>query len=123
MPLNKYTNDIAYLIKRVEVDETITYEVEGSAFYCNRDSKVKSSVDPMTGMRMQSVEEILRTTAQIPTFINWEDPFSVHYKIAFTSTPTDDDLSMIIKVDSKPLYAHGNKHRNVNYKDFTITIS
>lgn len=120
---NKYTDDIAYLIKRIDVDNTITYEVEGNAFYCNRDTKVKSVLNAMTGVRMQSVEEILKTTAQVPMFVNWEESFSIHYKIAFTPNPTEDDLSMIIKVDSKPLYAHGNKHRNANYKDFTITIS
>lgn len=111
----KYMDNIAYLFPKDRNDNDLTYNEIGKPFYCNKEVKNKSSLNPMTGNYMSSATEILKTTTQLD--------FSEHDRIAFKPYPTDDEYSMIIKVDIKPLFARGNKYRNNTMNEYWITLS
>ncbi len=111
----KYTNNIAYLFKRIKADNTISYVEMGLPFYCNKEFKNKRSLNAMTGLYMNSASKILKTTTQID--------FGEHDRISFVSNPTDDNYSMIVSIDIKPLYGRGNKHNSVTKNEYWITIS
>lgn len=111
----KYTDNIAWLFLKDRSDNDLEYLEIGQPFYCNREIKSRNSLNPMTGMHMGSADEILKTTTQLS--------FSEHDRVAFTEQPTDDQYSMILKIDEKPLYGRGNKHRGSRQNEYWITIS
>ena len=110
----KYTNNIGYLFKRLKADNTITYSPMGLPFYFNRETKTKQSFDPMTGIKMASATEILKTTTQLS--------FEEHDRIAFVANATGDDYNIVVTVVPKPLYGRGNKH-GIEKNEYWITIS
>lgn len=111
----KYTDNIAYLFKRLKADNTISYVEIGVPFYCNKEVKNKRSLNPMTGIYMPSANEILKTTSQIS--------FEEHDRVSFVSNPTDDNYSMITAIDVRPYYSRGNKHSSSSKNEYWITIS
>ena len=111
----KYTNLIAYYFPRLEDDNDISYSQIGQSFYCNREIKNKSSLNPMTGTYMTSVNEIVKTTTQLN--------FKEHGRISFKANATDDEYSMIIAINVKPLLDRGAKYRNGSLNEYWITIA
>jgi len=110
----KYTDNIGYLFKRDKSDNTIAYSQMGIPFYFNREIKTKQSLDPMTGVKMASTIEILKSTTQIS--------FEENDRVAFVSNPTEDDYEMMITVIPKPLLGRGNKHGQI-HNEYWITIT
>lgn len=110
-----YTNNIAYLFPRIKADNTVSYNAIGQPFYCNRESRKRSSLNAMTGTYVTSDDEILKTTTQLQ--------FTAHDRIAFNPYPTDDDYSMIINIAVKELHGRGNKHNTTAHNEYWITIS
>lgn len=115
----KYRENIAYLFKKVMIDNTLEWEEEGTAFWCNRESKKTYSSDPMTGVKIISDDEIVKTTTQLD--------FKPNNRISFTKTPRNDanynDFSTIQTIDVKPYKEKGNKHRTVLYNEYWITVT
>jgi hypothetical protein len=117
MPRDKYKNNVAYLHKRVTTDNVAEWEVDGTAFYCNRVMVKVNKWTPMAGVSAGTVEEILKTTTQL----NYE----VNDKITFTKQPLNNenmsDFSIIGAIEPKPYLEVGNKHRNRQYYEYWIT--
>jgi len=117
MPREKYTNNLAYLHKRVTTDNTPDWEVDGTAFYCNRETIKVSNWNPIAGVEAGTVSEGLKTTTQL----NYE----VNDKITFHKQPYNNvnmgDFSLIGAIDPKPIYERANKDRNTQYYEYWIT--
>jgi len=115
----KYKNNVAWLFKRKIIDNTPTYEVDGIPFYCNKETRKRSVLSPMSNTFKSVTTEVYKTTTQLD--------FAENDKIAFTQTPINDattaDFTIIIAVDEKPYLEKGNKQRTVTYKEFWLTLS
>ncbi len=116
---DKYKRNNAWLFKRITVDNTATYEVDGTHFYCNKETVKKTRFNAMANQYKSVAEEVIKTTTQLD--------FAENDKIAFTPTPRlnadADDFSIIIGIDEMPYMERGNKFRNVAYKEFWLRLS
>lgn len=119
MPREMYKNNVAYLHKRITIDNTIDWEEDGAPFYCNLVNVKKSRWNPQANTYAGTAEEILKTSTQLP--------FEVNDKITFQKLPYNDvnsgDFSLIGAVEPKPILEKGNKHRNKQYYEYWITKS
>lgn len=117
MPRELYTNNIAYLHKRVATENEPDWELDGIPFYCNRVTVKKSRWNPQANTYTGSAEEIIKTTTQLS--------FEVNDKITFNKQPYNDanmgDFSMIGAVEPKPYMPRDNKQRNDSYYEYWIT--
>ena len=113
--LHKYTDNIAYLFKRSTVNNDLTYSAEGQIFQFNKIKKSRRSLDALTNTYITSTDEVWRT--------DWQLDFKMHDKVAMTNTPTEDDFSMIVLADDKPILTEGNKHRTKEYYDYDLTVT
>ena len=115
----KYKKNIAYLFKRKIVDNTPTYDVDGTPFYCNKEMVKKTRANPMANQYKSGMEEVIKTTTQLN--------FEQNDRIAFTPSPRhnadNSDFSVIIGIDEKPYMEKGNKYRNTTYKEFWLRLS
>ena len=115
----KYKNNVAWLFKRITVDNTPTYEKDGTPFYCNKETVRKSRMDPMANQYKSVADEVLKTTTQLD--------FATNDRIAFTPEPRNNadfnDFSVIVSMNEMPYMERGNKFRNVTYKEFWLTLS
>ena len=112
--LHKYTDNIAYLFKRITVDESLTYEVDGEIFQYNLVKKFRKHLDPISGTYITDTSMVYRTDYQLN--------FKMGDKIANMRIPTEDDFSVINTADDKPIHTAGNKHRTRNYFEYDLTI-
>jgi len=117
MPRELYTNNIAYLHKRITTDNIPDWETDGKAFYCNRESVTVTKWTPMANQQAGTVTEVIKTTTQLN--------FEVNDKITFHKQPynneNDGDFSMIGALNPKPYMERGNKQQNTNYFEYWIT--
>jgi hypothetical protein len=114
MPIQKYKNNIAYLFKRVRTDNTLEWQAEGTAFYCNRETVNKTIWNGMSNVSHGTTTELIKTTTQLE--------FEINDKISFVKNPNPNDIGLISEINPKPFMEQGNKHRRVNYYEYWITI-
>jgi len=111
-----YKNNVAYLFKK-DKSNTATYAVDGIPLSCNRETKKTTIFNPQSNTYKSDTTEVIKTTTQLD--------YAEFDKIAFTSSPTVDDFSTIATdgISRIPYMEKGNKYRNVDYWDYTITIT
>ena len=117
--IQKYMNNIGYLHKRVTTDNEPDWDDDSTAFYCNRETVSVSAWNPQANVSSGTLEEIIKTTAQLN--------FEINDKIAFFPQPLNDvnsgDASLITAIEPKPIMEQGNKHRTEQYYEYRITIA
>ncbi len=121
--IQKYKNKIAYLFKMEQLIKDgsfiTTWEDEGTAFYCNKESKTRMIQTHMAGQYSSATDDIIKTVSQL-NFVEGD-------RIAFTKFPKNDvnnaDFSIIKSVKALPLRENGSKHRTQDYYEYWITIT
>ena len=113
--LHKYTDNIGYRFKRIDVENDLTYSTEGEIFQYNKIIKTRKLLDPLTNTYITDTTEVWRT--------DWQHNFKATDKLSFTNRPTEDDYTVIVSIIDKPILTEGNKHRTKEYYDYDITVS
>ena len=113
--IHKYTDNIAYLFKKITTDNDLEFEVTGQIFQYNKIIKKRKLQDVMTGQFVMATEEIYRT--------DWQLDFKTGDKIAYTNLPTEDDHNIIKDSIDTPIMNEGNKHRKQQFYDFDLTLT
>jgi len=119
---NKYTNNIMYLFKKLTNEKgqsDINYSQQGIPFYCNIETRRKSTTTPMSNVLMGVTEDIVKTTTQLD--------FEQYDRISFKNVPQNNanatEFSSIASVMEKPYNEKGNKYRTKRYKEYWLTLS
>lgn len=112
--IHKYTDNFAYLFKKVTTDNDLTYEETGKIFQYNKVIKKRRLQDVMTGQFVPSTEKLYRT--------DWQLDFAMGDKISYTKIPTEDDFDIIESAIDTPIMQEGNKHRTKQYYDYDLTL-
>lgn len=113
----KETVETNYSIENVEQTVGIQFKAEDLGM------KTRSEVNILGGHSYQgSTVNVYRTTDQRVQFIS-NDPNAIGYNVAKKPNPSNNELSSIVKISSKPINKRGARHNTFRVVEYTFEVS